>query len=209
MRVTKYRHACLLIEDGDARLLLDPGRFSKGFEDLTDLTAVLITHQHSDHLDLERLRPVLDRNPAARILADVESAKVLEDAGIAATAMVSGESADVGTSVEALGETHATIHPDIPLVANVGFLIGGRFFHPGDALTVPGGEVELLGLPTVAPWMAAAEAVDYLRAIAPTVAVPIHEAVTSVPAMYYRYFTELGPERTRVEVIDNGEPVEL
>lgn len=209
MRVAKYRHACLLIEDGDARLLVDPGRFSEGFEDLTDLTAVLITHQHSDHLDLERLRTVLDHNPEARVLADIESAQVLKDTGVLATAMVSGDSAEVGTSVEAFGQTHATIHPDIPPIANVGFLIGGRFFHPGDALTDPGVEIEILGLPAVAPWMAAAGAVDYLRAIEPAVAIPIHEAVTSVPAMYYRYFTELGPERTHLEVIDSGEPIDL
>jgi L-ascorbate metabolism protein UlaG (beta-lactamase superfamily) len=66
MRVTKFGHSCLLVEEGGARVLLDPGTFSEGFEGLEDLTAVCLTHQHADHLDAERLRLVLDRNPGAR-----------------------------------------------------------------------------------------------------------------------------------------------
>ena len=58
MQVTHFGHSCVLLDTGAARLLLDPGGFSSGFEDLTGLDAVLVTHQHPDHLDTERL-PVL------------------------------------------------------------------------------------------------------------------------------------------------------
>ena len=37
----------------------------------------------------------------------------------------------------------------------------------------------MLGLPTGAPWLKLSEAVDFLRAVAPRTAVPIHEAVLS------------------------------
>jgi len=81
MRLTKYGHSCLLVEEGQARMLLDPGTLSGGFEELEGLTAVLFTHQHPDHLDLERLRGLLDRNPGVRVVSDQGSATRLGEAG--------------------------------------------------------------------------------------------------------------------------------
>jgi len=207
MQIQKFVHSCLLVTDGDARVLLDPGTFSRGFEELRGLTAVLITHQHADHVDLERLKPLLDANPDADLYADPESAAQLAAAGLAVTATEAGQELQLGgLAAKVIGKQHAVIHPDVPVVANVGYLLGGRLFHPGDALTVPAEPVELLALPTAAPWMKVAEAVDYLRAVAPRVAVPIHEAVTAVPPMYYGHFNRLGPEGTSVQIIDDGEP---
>jgi L-ascorbate metabolism protein UlaG (beta-lactamase superfamily) len=140
MRLTKYGHSCLLVEEGPARLLLDPGTLSGGFEELEGLTAVLVTHQHADHLDLQRLRTLLDRNPGARVLCDEDSAEQLAAAGAA-------EELDVGgVAVRVSGRDHAVIHPDIPVVPNVGYLVGGRLFHPGDAFTPPGRPVEVLAV---------------------------------------------------------------
>ena len=44
MRITHLGHSCLLVETAGQRILIDPGVFSHGFEELTDLSAVLITH---------------------------------------------------------------------------------------------------------------------------------------------------------------------
>src|SRR5205807_7363210 len=70
MRLQKLGHSCLLVESGDARLLIDPGTFSSGFEGLEGLTAVLVTHQHPDHLDIDRLPGLLERNPSTQVIAD-------------------------------------------------------------------------------------------------------------------------------------------
>jgi L-ascorbate metabolism protein UlaG (beta-lactamase superfamily) len=99
------------------------------------------------------------------------------------------------------------IHPDIPIVPNVGYLVSGRFFHPGDALTVPDVPVDVLGLPTAAPWLKIAEAVDYLRAVAPRVAIPIHQAALAMPDIYYGHFARLALDGTTV--IDPGDQAEL
>jgi L-ascorbate metabolism protein UlaG (beta-lactamase superfamily) len=204
VKVTKFGHSCLLVEDGDARLLLDPGTFSAGFEDLTGLTAVLVTHQHPDHLDRDKLPGLLERNPDARLHTDPDTAAQLADAGIEAAATRAGDTLDLGTEVRVFGRDHAVIHPDIPIVSNTGYLVGGRLFHPGDAFTVPDAEVEILGLPTAAPWQKVSEAIDYLRAVAPRVAIPIHEKIVAVPGMYYARFTQLGPAGTEVRVVDDG-----
>jgi L-ascorbate metabolism protein UlaG (beta-lactamase superfamily) len=210
MRIQKFGHSCLLVSDGDARVLIDPGTFSHGFEELRGLTAVLVTHQHPDHLDLDRLEPLLSANPDAKLYADVESATQLAGRGLTATATEAGQELSLGgISARIIGSQHAVIHPDIPIVANVGYLLGGRLFHPGDALTVPDEPVELLALPAVAPWMKIAEAIDYLRAVAPRVALPIHEAVSAAPQMYYGHLGRLGPDATTLQVIDDGEPVDF
>jgi L-ascorbate metabolism protein UlaG (beta-lactamase superfamily) len=210
MRLTKYGHSCLLVEEGPARLLLDPGTLSGGFEGLEGLTAVLVTHQHADHLDVQRLRGLLDRNPGARVLCDQGSAEQLAAAGAAVEVVHDGDELDVGgVAVRVSGREHAVIHPDIPVVPNVGYLLGGRLFHPGDAFTPPGQPVEVLAVPAGAPWLKVAEPIDYLRQVRPQVAVPVHELVLSEAgkAIHYRQLEQLGGATLRV--LDDGAPVEL
>jgi L-ascorbate metabolism protein UlaG (beta-lactamase superfamily) len=210
MRLTKYGHSCLLVEEGPARLLLDPGTLSGGFEEQEGLTAVLVTHQHADHLDLQRLCTLLDRNPGARVLCDEGSAEQLAAAGAAVEVVHDGEELDVGgVAVRVSGRDHAVIHPDIPMVPNVGYLVGGRLFHPGDAFTPPGRPVEVLAVPAGAPWLKVSEPIDYLRQVRPKVAVPVHELVLSQAgkAIHYRQLEQLGGATLRV--LDDGAPVEL
>ena len=204
MRVSKYGHSCLHIVDGDASILIDPGVFSQVFETLSGLTAVLITHQHPDHVDVKRLGGVLYGNPGATLYADTGSVAVLADAGITATPVATGDVLDVGTRVEVFGTDHAVIHRDIPVISNACYLIGDRLLHPGDSLTVLDRPVEILALPSSAPWMALKEAVDYFRAVDPKVAIPIHEKVMANPAMVYGLLQRLGPSGARWVDLDTG-----
>jgi hypothetical protein len=91
----------------------------------------------------------------------------------------------------------------------VGYLLDERLLHPGDALDVRDREVEILALPAMAPWMRMSEAVDYLRAVKPRIAVPIHEALLRSTDLYYGAFRGLGPSGTELRVLDDGEPVDL
>jgi L-ascorbate metabolism protein UlaG (beta-lactamase superfamily) len=204
MRITKYGHSCLHISEGSASILIDPGAFSQGFETLSGLTAVLVTHQHPDHLDPKRLPLLLRGNPGATLYADAGSVDLLAKEGITATPVASGDRLDVGIGVEVFAGDHAVIHRDIPVIPNACYLVGGRLLHPGDSLTVLDRPVEILALPTSAPWMAVKEAVDYFRAVDPKAAIPIHDKLMANPAMVYGLLQRLGPAGARWVNLDDG-----
>lgn len=196
MQITRFGHSCLLVEEGDARLLIDPGTYSHGFEDLIGLTGILITHQHPDHLDRARFGDLLAHNPGVALYTDPQTAALLHAGGIRAVGVAAGDTlADLGVPVGVHGRDHAVVHRDIPVVDNVSYLIDGRLLHPGDALLVPETPVEILALPAAAPWMAVKEAIDYHRAVGAAHAFAIHTAVLSDDglALHLRLLEGLGP----------------
>lgn len=144
MQLTHFGHSCLLAdfpsENGNTTLLFDPGNFSHGFEGITGLSAILITHQHPDHVDLQRLPALVEANPGAALYADPMTAAQL---GEPWQAVHAGDNFTVGDlTVRGVGGQHAVIHPEIPLIDNTSYLIGdaehaARLMHPGDALFAP------------------------------------------------------------------------
>ena len=211
MQIVHFGHACVLLETDGARILMDPGTFSSGFEGERELDAVLITHQHFDHLDVDKLPALLEANPNAQLITDPGTAETVEKLGLAFRVAHPGDAFEFGgAAINVVGGQHAVIHQDIPVIPNVGYIVDhGAFSHPGDSFFVPEQKIDVLGLPTGAPWLKAGEAVDYMRAVAPRVAVPIHEAVLAVPAMVYGLFTKLAPEGTEVRVLPREETSKL
>jgi L-ascorbate metabolism protein UlaG (beta-lactamase superfamily) len=196
MQLTHFGHSCLLADFDDTRLLFDPGTFAHGFEGITGLSAILITHQHPDHVDMTRLPSLLEGNPGAALYADPQTTAQLGSP--CQTVHVGDELQIDDLTVRALGGRHAVIHPEIPVIENISYLVDdgddrAKLMHPGDALFVPDEPVDVLAAPAAAPWMKISEAIDYLRAVAPTRAVPIHQGVVApdARALYYGRFTEM------------------
>jgi L-ascorbate metabolism protein UlaG (beta-lactamase superfamily) len=213
VQIVHFGQSCVLVESGTARLLVDPGVYSAGFDELTGLDAILVTHQHPDHLDLHRLPALLAANPGAELVVDSGSAAQLTGAGISHRVVSPGARLELaGTTVDVIGGDHGVIHPDIPVVPNNGYLIdgdAGTVLHPGDSFALPGRDVDVLLLPTAAPWLKVSEAVDYLRAIAPSLAVPIHQAILAKPDKHYGLFRELAPVDTDIQIAAHAQPLKL
>jgi L-ascorbate metabolism protein UlaG (beta-lactamase superfamily) len=184
MEITKFGHSCLLVVIDGVRILLDPGEYSTEQNSLTDLDAVLITHEHRDHLSMESLKEVMKNNLNVKIYTNGSVKAILEKEGVESELIVHGQTLMVnGVSLEGVGKKHAVVVNSIPPAENVGFLIGGRLFYPGDALTLPGKVIEVLALPTAAPWAKMSEIVDYAISVKPHVAFPVHDAILSSPEM--------------------------
>ncbi|WP_299559537.1 MBL fold metallo-hydrolase [uncultured Mycolicibacterium sp.] len=207
MHLTHFGHSCLLAQfpgaGTETTVLFDPGIFSHGFEGITGLSAILITHQHPDHADPERLPALVEANPQAELYADPQTAAQL---GEPWQAVHVGDELRIGhLRVRGVGGRHAVIHPEIPVIDNISYLVGddehpARLMHPGDALYVPGEPVQVLATPAAAPWMKISEAVDYLRAVAPTHAVPIHQGIIDPVArgIFYSRLDEMTDTDFRV-----------
>lgn len=178
MRLTKYSHSCVRLEDGGRALVLDPGTFSEAADALEGADAVLITHEHVDHLDEAALRTAVAAHPQLPIWAPAPVAATLADLGDSVTVVGPGESfVAAGFSVRTFGGDHAQIHPKIPIGDNVAYLIDDAVYHPGDSFVVPGVTVSTLLAPIHAPWSKVAEVIDFVTAVDPGQAFQIHDAL--------------------------------
>jgi L-ascorbate metabolism protein UlaG (beta-lactamase superfamily) len=180
MQLTKYTHACVRLDDGDRSLAIDPGAFSEVDAALDGAQAVLITHEHFDHLDPDKVTAALDADSRLQLFAPASVTTTLGERGGQVVAVESGQSFEAaGFTVRAYGGQHALIHPAIPMIANLGYLIDDSIYHPGDSFTVPDGPVQTLLAPTSAPWSKAAEVIDFVVAVrAPTV-FQVHDSLVT------------------------------
>ena len=190
MKLTHLGHACLLVETATARLLIDPGTLS-AFDDVRDLDAVLVTHQHPDHVDAARLGALLAASPGARLVVDPDSVGAVAALPEQHVVARPGDRLSFGAStVDVLGGLHAAVYGAIPGCTNSAYLIDdGALLHPGDSFVVPGRDVDVLAVAIDGPWLKLAEAVDYVAAVRPRAAVPIHEGETTDPAKYVGMLT--------------------
>ncbi|GGP59050.1 MBL fold metallo-hydrolase [Streptomyces melanogenes] len=178
LKLTKKTHACVRLEKDGRTLVIDPGAFSEADAAL-GADAVLVTHEHPDHFAEDRLRTALEANPAADIWTLRSVAEKISAAFPGRVHTVGHGDAfhAAGFDVQVHGELHAVIHPDLPRITNVGFLVDGSLFHPGDALTVPDHPVDTLMLPVQAPWSKISEVIEYVREVKPRRAIDIHDAL--------------------------------
>jgi L-ascorbate metabolism protein UlaG (beta-lactamase superfamily) len=174
MQLTRYTHACVRLEADGRILVIDPGTFSEDGS-LDGATDVLITHEHADHVDIAKL--------AGRDLAVYAPAAVVEqlaDQGITAQAVAANDSfIAAGFSIRAVGGEHAEIFGGMPGCANIGYVIDENVYHPGDSFFVPDVPLSTLLVPVAGPWMKLAEAIEFVRAVKPARAVPIHDAIAT------------------------------
>jgi L-ascorbate metabolism protein UlaG (beta-lactamase superfamily) len=178
MRFTKLGHSCVRLEKDGAVLVIDPGTFSDAAAALNGAAAVLVTHEHLDHLDADAIKTALSANRDLTLWTTPSVTTQFSEFGARVHAVRHGDALEIaGFSVHGYGEKHALIHQDIPLVENTCFMVDGELFHPGDSLTVPEDPVSTLLLPISAPWLKAGEMIDYFRAVAPARGYGIHDAI--------------------------------
>jgi L-ascorbate metabolism protein UlaG (beta-lactamase superfamily) len=209
MRITKFGHACVRIEDGGSAVVIDPGMFTDAGA-LDGADAVLITHEHPDHYLPDHLKgsdaPVFTiEGVARRIHADAP--EVFERT----TVVRPGESFEAaGLAVTAVNEMHAVIHAELPRIHNSGFLVTGgetTVFHPGDALDGPGRPVDVLCLPVSAPWAASRDLIDFARRVEAPTNIAIHDRIYSAAgaALFDQQVATLLPEPLTYKRLQDGE----
>src|SRR3989344_2558308 len=177
MKVTKYGHCCFVAEPKEGvRIMTDPGAFSTLQSEAKNIDAILITHEHQDHLHIESLKKVLANNSNAIVITNTAVGKLLQEAQIEHKILEEGQEMNVkGATIRGFGNIHAEIYGDYGRVQNTGYMIEA-LCYPGDSFANPNSKVDILALPIAGPWMRAKDAIDYAKTIKPRIAFPVHDA---------------------------------
>ena len=176
-------HAAFLITHEDTRYYLDPFKIKpKGAAD-----AVLITHEHFDHLSIEDLRKIV--KPETEIVAPESCKENLRAFGMGIVRLVKpGESLEVkNAKIETIPAYNinkfrapgVVYHPKEQ--GGVGYIIevgGIRIYHAGDTDFIPemkNLKVDVALVPVSGTFvMTAEEAADAVNTFKPKVAIPMH-----------------------------------
>lgn len=185
MELVKNGHACVTLVVRGRRILIDPGTFTPEVPRLlAEADAVLVTHDHVDHFDVGALTAALDARPDLPLVGPPSVVEAL--AGTASsraghvTSVVGGETLDVlGATVTTVGGEHAPVHVGIDVPYNIGYLVDGLVYHPGDALRVPPAPVHTLLVPVSGPWTKVGEAIDFIDAVDPVQTLQVHDVMLS------------------------------
>ena len=218
MLLTKFTHACVRLEKDGRALVFDPGTFSETAQALAGADAVLITHEHTDHIDVDAVVAALLGSDSLQLFAPAGVAAQLREkaaqAGSRIHTVAPGEDFEAaGFAVRSFGGQHALIHPQIPVVANIGYFVDSNVYHPGDSFIVPDGvEVRTLLVPIHAPWNKVGEVVDFVIAVRAPKAFPIHDALLneSGRGLVEGHVTRFGAKYgTEYRHLSSGDSVEV
>lgn len=171
----------MVLTKSNQSLIIDPGIWSDDFKIPKNPVGVIITHEHADHLDVEKLKDIILANPNIYIYAHVDILAHISELSDNFRAVTQNESLQVGDfKLKFVGGDHAIIHPDHPVCANLGIVVDdGAFYYPGDSFVLPDCEIDTLAVPTDAPWLKISETMDFLVAVKPKYYLPVHNAVLS------------------------------
>lgn len=178
MKITKLEHSGIVFEKDGKRVVCDPVEFTEELPEMEKVVAVVITHKHGDHLQTEKLEEILEKNPEARVFTTSDAVSEVPHAEV----VRNGDEIKVdGFELKFFGKDHAPIIPGVVPCENVGVVIDGKFVNPGDSFDVLEAldEVEVLFVPSAAPWCKVSEGMEYIKTMKPKIAVPVHNAVLS------------------------------
>jgi L-ascorbate metabolism protein UlaG (beta-lactamase superfamily) len=204
MKISKFLHSCLTFEKDGFKLLVDPGMFSfaEGLvkpEIFGDVSAIIITHNHPDHLDVENLKKILAAGKS-EVYANAQVKQELEKAGIDAILLHEG-AVNIGPfKIEAISVKHEPLL-DAPTPEMTALVIDDCILHPVDSFEeklLAYKNIELLLLPIMAPFTNEIKVADFADRLQPKQILPVHDGfaksffVQSRQANYAAHFEKQG-----------------
>jgi L-ascorbate metabolism protein UlaG (beta-lactamase superfamily) len=193
MRIYKYIHSCLVVEEGQEKILFDPGIFSfvEGQvrpDAFKDVTTIILTHQHPDHVDIAALKSILAKSNAS-VVTNTEGKAALEKENIAVRVLEEGTFQTKNCTITALPVAHEKIL-SATLPQNTAYVINDKFLNPGDSFaslmsSLKG--IQVLALPVMAPWTTEVAVAQFAEEIAPQMVLPVHDGYVKDFFLKQRY----------------------
>lgn len=211
MKITKYEHSCVVMEEGRSKLIIDPGIYSNSLVDITDVTALVITHVHADHFDESKVEKIIKMNLNVQIFSTEEVAKE-----ISAKNVVEVEPSKIyrvgDFNLEFVGQMHEVVDPKTPIAQNSGVLVNGLFYSPGDSYEVPTKPFKILSVPKSGPWLRVKDALPMFEKSDCTLVIGTHDALindqghASVDNWYVQFAERNGK---KYKSLKTGESIEI
>jgi L-ascorbate metabolism protein UlaG (beta-lactamase superfamily) len=175
LELTWVDHSCFRVENDGFVMVLDPG-LTVPPTVLDDADAVLITHEHGDHFQLGTIVARVATRPHLPVYTNKSVGALLAGSGAGVHVVGHGDAFMLGgVRVQVHGEWHGPIAPDVTRVRNVGFQLGSKFFHAGDAYTDPHEHVDVMSVPQFGLFTKLGEALRFIQQAKPGLAIPCHD----------------------------------
>lgn len=178
MKITKYEHACLVLEEGQDKLIVDPGMFAK-LPDFTGVVAVVITHIHGDHLNNENISRIVANNPSVTVYAEPAVIDELNDLDCKKQSVNGDENYSIGGfNLHLMLDDHAPIYGSSPC-KNLRVVVNDYLYYPGDSLVPLDSSIDVIAVPLSAPWSKASDTIDFVNASDAKKMFPTHDEILS------------------------------
>lgn len=181
MQITKLEHSGIVLDKDGKKIVFDPVEFTEKLPNLTNVIAIIITHQHGDHFQPEVLARIIEQNPEAQIFAPKDLAAD-EIAGHSIEKVENGTIQEISNfELRFFGQNHTLIVPGVVPCLNLGVVIDEVIVNPGDSFDLPTSpeRPKVLFVPSAAPWCKVSEGAEYIKQAKPEIAIPVHNAVLS------------------------------
>ncbi|HUC88076.1 MAG TPA: MBL fold metallo-hydrolase [Candidatus Binatia bacterium] len=210
MKVTKYPQSCLLIEKDGKCLLIDPGSLvtpAYQASDLLPIDGILITHEHSDHIDPTLIRSLLESKKVP-IIGNASTAKAFD--GLITKVIEDGEEFDLaGFHLKARDLPHCAMVTGDPGPQNTGYVIDGTFFDPGDGISIETVKVDSAAVPIAGPDISPRDIYSFINQIGCKTVIPIHYDYFPADPKFYANLLKNMNSPVKVLVLNNGESTDL
>lgn len=178
MKLTKYQHACFTLEKNDKLLVIDPGSDTYDFVSSENITGVLITHEHSDHFSHSLVQTIVDGNPDVVLIGPEHTVESFSDNGRIISLETELEIADF--TIRIFPGRHDVVHPDLPTVPMLRYLIDEKVYYGGDTINIPDNiHPTVMAAPVSSNWFRFSDVVDVVRKLQPIYAFPTHDRLLS------------------------------
>lgn len=212
MRITKYTHACLLLENDGTNLLIDPGSFTEIPSDLPKIDFVIVTEEHYDHLNLDNLKLVASVNPEVQIYTTEAVKESLKDTGLDAHAIIGDQNEILGSFKVTFSETdHAVVYKKSPCRSLTVLIDENVLYYPSDSYKTIDKKVKVLALPTSGPWFKVSECIEFANAVDSEIVLTTHNALNSETGnkVTHNFIVNNIDEGRQFTHLENGENIKV
>lgn len=208
MKITKYLHSCLLIEEKDTVILIDPGNFTYNakvfpLQEIIKIDYVLITHEHPDHCYPPFISELVAKFPDLKVIGNDSVVKFLKENNIVAT-----------TNLPEFITAQPVPHEDVVVAVppeNTQYTLFSKFTDPGDSHHVRE-TANIFALPMQAPWGSFADALKLAEELNPKYVIPVHDwhwKDEVRKGMYQRSIEYLSQSDIQLKPLEVGESVTI